>query len=106
MIHLNEYYFNSLFGNEIVLFDEDVHIEFEYKFMNKRSSWSILCEVWIPLYVSSFQDSGNILYSLFYYFLRSSNLWRISWLLSFFNIIAWLSIIVNIIFLNHFMAGS
>ena len=54
MIQLHEYYFNSLFGNEIVLFDEEVHIKFEYKFMNKRSSWSILCEIWIPFYVSSF----------------------------------------------------
>lgn len=84
MIQLHEYYFNSLFGNEIVLFDEEVDIKFEYKFMNKRSSWSILCEIWIPFYVSSFQDSVDILYSLFYYFLRSSNLWQISWLLSFF----------------------
>ena len=86
MIQLNEYYFNSLFGNEIVLFDEEVHKKFEYKFMNKRSSWSniILCEIWIPLYVSSFQDSVDILNSLLYYFLRSSNLWRISWLLHFF----------------------
>ena len=25
MIQLNEYHFNSLFGNEIVLFDEEVH---------------------------------------------------------------------------------
>ena len=31
MIQLNECYFNSLSGNEIVLFDEEVHVKFEYK---------------------------------------------------------------------------